>query len=107
MKSITTVLALLAFVGGSVVALATEHSIMQKGKVFSEAEVTIKKGDSLLFVNDDAIAHNILSTTPGNEFNLGSQAPGTSTPVAFNKSGEVAVLCAIHPRMKLTVNVTE
>ncbi|MFL5097867.1 MAG: plastocyanin/azurin family copper-binding protein [Xanthobacteraceae bacterium] len=106
MKPMTIVLAL-AFAGGAVAAFAAERSIMQKGKTFSASAVTIKKGDSLMFVNDDTIAHNILSTAPGNEFNLGSQAPGVSTPVTFKKSGEVAVLCAIHPRMKLMVTVTE
>jgi plastocyanin len=102
-----TVVLLLAFAGGSAVGLAAQHSIMQKGRMFSENEVALKKGDSLLFVNDDNITHNILSTTPGYEFNLGSQSPGASSPVTFNKVGEIMVLCAIHPRMKLTVTVAE
>jgi plastocyanin len=102
-----TVAVLIAFAGGCAAALAAERSIMQKGRVFSESAVSIKKGDSLTFVNDDNIAHNILSTTAGNEFNLGSQAPGTSTPVNFKTAGEVTVLCAIHPRMKLVVNVAD
>lgn len=98
---------IIAYVGGSAAALAVQHSVMQKGKVFSESEMSIKKGDTILFVNDDNIAHNILSTSPGNEFNLGSQAPGTSVPVAFEKTGEATVLCAIHPRMKLSVTITD
>jgi len=102
-----TIALVVAFAGGSIAAFAAEHSIMQKGKTFSESNVTLKKGDSLLFVNDDTIHHNILSTTPGSEFNLGSQAPGASTPVTFNKAGEITVLCAIHPRMKLAVTVNE
>ena len=55
----------------------------------------------------DNIAHNIYSATSGNEFNLGSQAPGTSTPMTFNKAGEIAILCAIHPRMKMAVTVAD
>jgi len=39
--------------------------------------------------------------------NLGSQPPGTSTDVTFKEAGDVQVLCAIHPRMKLTVKVSE
>jgi plastocyanin len=100
-----TVATLVAFAGGCVAAFAAERSIMQKGRAFSESAVTIKKGETLTFVNDDNIAHNILSTTAGNEFNLGTQAPGVSTPVTFKSGGEVTVLCAIHPRMKLVVNV--
>jgi plastocyanin len=94
-----------AFAGGSVVAFAAERSIMQKGKVFSESAITIKKGDVVVFVNDDGITHNVMSTDAGNEFNIGSQPPGVSTPVTFDKAGEFTILCAIHPRMKLLVRV--
>ena len=43
----------------------------------------------------------------GHEFNLGSQAPGMSTDVTFKEAGDVQVICAIHPRMKMTVKVTD
>ena len=98
---------IIAYAGGCVAALAVQHSVMQKGRVFSESALTIKKGDTILFVNDDNISHNILSTSPGNEFNLGSQPPGASAPVTFEKTGEASVMCAIHPRMKLSVTITD
>ena len=98
----------LGLIGGTFAAsAATERPIMQKGRAFSEADVTVKKGDALLFVNDDTVTHNIMSTSAGNEFNLGSMAPGVSTPVTFNDEGQIMVICAIHPRMKMTVNVTK
>ena len=75
--------------------------------MFSSESVTIKKGEALTFVNDDSIPHNIMSTSKGNEFNLGSQAPGTSTDVTFKEAGDVQVICAIHPRMKMMVKVTD
>ena len=75
-------------------------------RVLSES-VTIKKGDALTFLNDDSVPHNIMSTSKGNEFNLGSQAPGSSTDVTFKEAGEAHVICAIHPRMKMTVKVTD
>ena len=37
---------------------------------------SLKKGETLTFVNDDTVPHNIISTSKGNEFNLGSQPPG-------------------------------
>jgi plastocyanin len=43
----------------------------------------------------------------GNEFNLGSQSPGSSTDVVFKEVGDVTVICAIHPRMKMTVKVVD
>ncbi len=95
----------IAFACGAVVAFAAERSITQKGKVFSESAITINRGDVVMFVNDDSVTHNIMSTDSGNEFNIGEQAPGVSTPVTFDKSGQFTILCAIHPRMKLMVKV--
>jgi plastocyanin len=110
MTAMTRTLAI-AFAAGiataAVAFAATERTIGQKGKVFSESEIALKKGDTVLFVNDDTISHNIMSNTAGNSFNLGSQAPGLSTPVTFDKAGEIMVICAIHPRMKLNVKVTD
>jgi plastocyanin len=106
MKAFVPVLAI-AFVGGGMLgAIAAEKTIGQKGKMFSETEAAVKVGESLIFMNDDNIAHNILSTSSGNEFNLGSQAPGASTSVTFKSAGDVKVTCAIHPRMQMTVKVT-
>lgn len=91
---------------GSVAAYAAQRSISQKDKAFSETEVTIKIGDEIVFVNDDNITHNILSSSAGSSFNLGSQAPGTTASYKFMNAGEVDVGCGIHPRMKLKVMVT-
>lgn len=107
MKSVRLVLVAAFAAGGIVAAVAAERTITQKGKVFSETAVTVKKGDALVFLNDDNVSHNIMSSSAGNEFNLGSQRPGMTTPVTFNKAGDVAVVCAIHPRMKMSVTVTE
>ena len=87
MKSIAFAAAL-GMIVGCVSALAAERPINQKGKAFSDTEVTIKKGDTLLFINDDTITHNIFSTSSGNTFNIGAQAPGVSTPVKFATAGE-------------------
>jgi plastocyanin len=106
MKPIALAVAL-GMIAGCVTALAAERSITQKGKVFSETEVAIKKGDALVFVNDDTVTHNIFSTSTGNAFNIGAQAPGSSTPVKFANAGEVGILCAIHPRMQMVVKVAE
>jgi plastocyanin len=93
--------------GMCVGALAAEMTIGQKNRVFSQTEIAVKKGDTIVFVNDDDIMHNVLSNSAGYEFNLGSQAPGVATPVNFNKPGQLTVLCAIHPRMRLTVKVAD
>lgn len=100
-----TVAVLLAFAAGSVTAYAAQ-TISQKGKAFSASAITVKSGEAVTFVNDDSVTHNIMSTSAGNAFNLGPQAPGASAPVTFKAAGEVMVGCAIHPHMKLKVTVT-
>ena len=78
-----------AFLAGVAVAGAADHTIRQKGKVFSESEITVKRGDELLFLNDDNIAHNVLSITAGNRFDLGLLNPGELRPVKFDSVGDV------------------
>ena len=102
-----TILTLVVTAGLSAGALAATEVIHQHGRAFSVENVTIKKGDALTFFNDDTVPHNIMSSSKGNEFNLGSQAPGSSTDVTFKEPGDVQVICAIHPRMKMMVKVTD
>jgi len=96
-----------AFLAGVAVASAADHTIRQKGKVFSESEIAVKRGDELLFLNDDNIAHNVLSITAGNRFDLGLLNPGELRPVKFDSVGDIKVICAIHPTMKMTVKVSQ
>ena len=105
MKTIAAI-AIAVLAGVSVGALAAERTIGQKDRAFSEPELAINRGDTVVFVNDDNVTHNILSNSSAQPFNLGSQAPGASTPVKFDKSGEILVLCAIHPRMRMKIKVS-
>jgi len=100
-------ISLIIISGLSTGAFAATEVIHQQGRVFSVENVTIKKGDPLTFFNDDSVPHNIMSTSKGNEFNFGSQSPGSSTDVAFKEAGDVTVICAIHPRMKMAVKVVD
>ena len=93
--------------GLSVGALAANQMIHQQGRVFSSESVTLKKGEALTFVNDDTVPHNIMSVSTDNTFDLGSQKPGTATPVSFSVAGDVMVVCAIHPRMHMTIHVAD
>ncbi|MEW5727294.1 MAG: plastocyanin/azurin family copper-binding protein [Pseudomonadota bacterium] len=88
-------------------AWAAEHEIIQQNKKFSAKEITVKKGDTVVFKNADPFVHNVYSQTPGMEFDLQQQQPGGSSPVKFDKVGEADIRCAIHPTMKMTVKVTE
>ncbi len=99
----TGLAALLLVWGGQ--ALAAEVVINQAGKKFDQKKVTIDKGDSLKFVNNDKVAHNVHSTSAGGKFDLGVQKPGNSSSHTFTAAGKFKVRCAIHPKMKVTVTV--
>lgn len=89
----------------SSLSFAAEHSISQKGKTFSQAELNVAVGDAVKFSNDDDTSHNVFSSTSGLDFNLGIQKAGAVNSKTFDKAGTVEVRCAIHPQMKLKVNV--
>ena len=104
---ISTVIPLVVLAGLSTGALAATEVIHQQGRMFSSENITVKKGEAVTFLNDDTVPHNVMSATKGNEFNLGSLSPGSSTDVTFKDAGDVQVICAIHPRMKMTVKVVD
>jgi plastocyanin len=84
---------------------AADHQVNQKDRSFSQAEITIKPGDTLTFKNMDDVTHNVFSMTSGMEFDLRRQSPGGSSTVPFSKEGVAEVRCSIHPKMKLIVTV--
>jgi plastocyanin len=86
-------------------AHTAEYEIGQKGKKFSQKELTVKVGDTVSFKNDDPFFHNIFSLSDTKTFDLGSFPQGQSKKVTFEKAGTVEVECAIHPEMKVTIEV--
>ncbi len=86
---------------------AADHVIHQKDRAFSVATMTVARNEPVVFLNDDTVPHNVMSETRNNAFDLGSQMPGTAIPVSFDIAGTVVVICAIHPRMHMTIAVTE
>jgi plastocyanin len=97
----------LGLFGPTALAWAADHIVHQKARMFSSDVTTIRRGEVLTFLNDDTVPHNVFSTSAGNEFNLGSQRPGLATDVKFTSAGEVEIICAIHPRMRMTIMVME
>ena len=93
--------------GAALLAFAEEVIVGQKDKVFSVQTITVKKGDSIVFVNDDSVSHNVFSRSEGNKFNLKMQKPGERKSVVFEAAGTASVRCAIHPSMQLEVVVEE
>ena len=96
-----------ALAAGITVARTTQHEVIQKDRSFSVARLQVQKGDSVSFKNLDPFFHNIFSVTKGSEFDLGAFPHGEAKQVRFDKAGIVEVECALHPEMKLEVEVRE
>jgi plastocyanin len=86
---------------------AAEHVVAQKDKAFSTKKLTVKLGDSIKFLNEDAFAHNVFSLSDAKSFDLGSYGQGGAKSVTFDKPGNVEVECAVHPDMRLMVEVAK
>ena len=86
-------------------AQAGEHVVNQKGKAFGTKKMSVQQGDSVRFVNDDPFAHNVFSLSDAKSFDLGSYGQGQSKAVTMDKAGTVEVECAVHPEMKMTIEV--
>ena len=88
-------------------ALAQEFTVDQQDKRFSVSTLTVKAGDQVRFLNNDPFFHNIFSLSDIKTFDLGSYPKGQSRTVTFTNPGTVEVECAIHPEMKLIVEVVK
>jgi plastocyanin len=88
-------------------AWATVLTVEQRDRSFGVAELTIKAGDTVKFVNNDIYGHNVYSDTKDATFDIGLQEPGETRDVTFDDAVVAKVRCRIHPRMRLQVTVTE
>jgi plastocyanin len=99
--------AIAALIVSCVAALALPQiSVSQKGREFTPTKVTIKRGETVLIVNDDGdLRHHAYIDSDKFNFDSGDQEPGTKVIITFPIAGDFEVLCAIHPKMKLAVQV--
>ena len=86
-------------------AAAPELTVHQKNQAFSVRNLLIKVGERVTFVNSDNVTHNIYSDSKGFEFEIELQPPGRADTVQFSRPGIAEVRCAIHPNMRLSVEV--
>jgi plastocyanin len=66
--------------------------------------VTVSRGASVTWVNNDSIAHTA-SSNDSTTFNSGTIAPGGSFSMTFQNAGTFPYRCTIHPNMVGTVTV--
>ena len=101
----TVILVAAVAFAGAASAHAEEHLIGQKNKAFTVSTIEAKVGDEVLFRNDDGVFHSIFTLSDAQPFDLGAYGPGVSKKVKLAKAGKIEVECAIHPRMKMVIDV--
>jgi plastocyanin len=73
-------------------------AIDQKGLTFIPHVTAINAGDTVEFLNHDAVDHNVF--TPDNEgYNLGAIKPSRSGTYTFSQPGVYMQLCSVHTEM--------
>ena len=87
-------------------ARAADLTITMSNQRFSDNDIKIRAGDSVLFTNADKISYNVqIMDNKGNVNDIGLQKPGETTKSNFNDAGEYKVTCGIHPNMLLKIKV--
>ncbi len=80
-------------------------TVLQKGRAFSVPEIIIATGDTVRFTNEDGFLHQLFVHSAAFDFDSAEQKPGQNVDVQFPVAGNFHVLCAIHPKMALSVEV--
>ncbi len=78
----------------------------QQNKIFSPYVLPVVQGTTVEFHNSDEMQHNVFGVG-ADEFNLGNWTKGILREHTFNKLGEVAILCNVHPEMEAYVLVLQ
>jgi len=76
-----------------------------RSKTFLPHVLAVPAGSTIAFPNEDPIAHNLFSLTPGNTFDLGLYRRGAGKSHKFASVGVVNVYCNVHPNMSAVVHV--
>jgi plastocyanin len=84
----------------------TSNVVSQKRREFTPGSVTVARGEAVLIVNDDAdLRHHAYIESSKFNYDSGDQEPGSKIIITIPVAGTFEVLCAIHPKMRLVVNV--
>jgi cytochrome c peroxidase len=90
---------------GFALGAGAEAIVSQKDRAFSPNIVELSLGDTLTIHNDDQFVHDVLVDGPAFSFDSGEQGVGQNVQIKFPTAGHYRVTCAIHPKMRLEVEV--
>ncbi len=83
--------------------------VSMEGIAFNPPEVTVKKGGTVTWTNDESVGHDVTKTEgPGPDFSSGdpgAMGEGDTFEHTFKTVGEIDYVCTVHPSMTGTVTV--
>lgn len=83
----------------------TKFVMDQQRLTFIPHMLPVLVGSTVLFPNNDKVAHNVFSLSRAKKFNLGSYKPGERRTVVFDRAGVVELRCDVHQEMRAYIMV--
>ena len=79
------------------------HTVTIEGTQFQPGDLTVKIGDSIVWINNDPFPHTVTSKAGG--FDSQPIQPGKLWKYRAVKKGEFPYVCSLHPTMQATLRV--
>lgn len=100
----------LTYVAASAAADAAPrtHTVLIENMRFSPAELTVRRGDRVVFQNNDLMPHTATSSdSESGKFDSGLVESGKSWTLHVNWTGQVPYRCTFHPTMTGIIRVDD
>jgi plastocyanin len=82
---------------------SNDTSVAIQGFKFVPADLTVPKGTTVVWTNNDSATHN---ATSGSDWATKNLTKGQNGSVTLDKAGTFNYICTIHPSMKGKITVT-
>jgi len=102
MKNLAVCAGLVATAISATGATSATQTITIEAMQFSPAVATVKRGDLVIWVNNDLVPHTV---TAAKAFDSGTLAPAKSWRMRPSRPGRYDYVCALHPTMKAVLVV--
>jgi plastocyanin len=86
---------------------AKRRVLEQRGREFSPHLMAISVGSTVSFPNFDTVFHNVFSSSPVGNFDLGLYKAGEAREFTFDKEGIIRLGCNLHANMSAYIAVVK
>lgn len=89
---------------GDAPSSADATTVTMKDIAFEPKDITVKKGTTVRWVNEDSVEHNVVAEE-GATFKSDLFEKGGTFETKLNTTGKISYVCTIHPGMTGTLTV--